>query len=168
MPHSNQNTQANIESYHGALKRWLVLDTKGLRGHRIDWLVWQLTTKITHHYMHTLEMKKKGFIKKKGYGGHYYIKCGKGSPYSTQPTFENDGTWGIQSQRLPNVIYVVKFPFTKIFCCTCEWALQGNICKHEIVVIFTCINIFGKDIIKYCGTWYGSHLRGLDHMFVDP
>jgi hypothetical protein len=26
--------------------------------------------------MHTLEMKKQG------YGGHYYMKCGKGSPYS--------------------------------------------------------------------------------------
>jgi hypothetical protein len=40
VPHSNQNTQGNIESYHGALKRWLALDTKGLRGRRIDWLVW--------------------------------------------------------------------------------------------------------------------------------
>jgi hypothetical protein len=40
-----------------------------------------------------------------------------------QPTFENDGAWGIQSQCLPNVIYAVKFPFIEIFCCTCEWAL---------------------------------------------
>jgi hypothetical protein len=35
-------------------------------------------------------------------------------------TFESDGTWAVRSQRLPNVIYVVKFPFTEIFCCTCE------------------------------------------------
>jgi len=40
-----------------------------------------------------------------------------------QPTLENDGVWGVRSQCLPNVIYVVKFSFTKIFCCTCEWAL---------------------------------------------
>jgi len=40
-----------------------------------------------------------------------------------QPTLESDGTWGVQSQRLPNVIYAVKFPFTEIFCCTCECAL---------------------------------------------
>jgi hypothetical protein len=65
VPHSNQNTQASIESYHGALKRWFALDTKGFRGHRIDWLVWRLTTTIARHYMHTLEMKKKGFIKNK-------------------------------------------------------------------------------------------------------
>ncbi len=65
VPHSNQNTKVSIESYHGALKCWLALDTKGLRGRRIDWLVWQLTTTITCHYMHTLEMKKRGFIKNK-------------------------------------------------------------------------------------------------------
>jgi hypothetical protein len=36
MPHSNQNTQANIESYLNALKHWFVLNTKGFRGCRID------------------------------------------------------------------------------------------------------------------------------------
>ncbi len=34
--HSNQDTQTNIESYHGALKHWIAFDTKGLRGHKID------------------------------------------------------------------------------------------------------------------------------------
>jgi hypothetical protein len=36
MPHSNQDPQANIESYHDVLKRWFALNTKGLRGRRID------------------------------------------------------------------------------------------------------------------------------------
>jgi hypothetical protein len=36
MPHSNQDTQASIESYHGALKRWFSLETKGLQGRQID------------------------------------------------------------------------------------------------------------------------------------
>jgi hypothetical protein len=57
VPHSNQDTQVSIESYHGVLKCWLALDTKGLRGRRIDLLVWRLTTTIAHHYMHRLEMK---------------------------------------------------------------------------------------------------------------
>jgi len=39
VPHSNQNTEANIESCHDALKRWFTLDTKGLKGRKIDWLV---------------------------------------------------------------------------------------------------------------------------------
>ncbi len=41
-------------------------------------------------------------------------------------------------------------------------------CKHQIVVILTCINIFQEDIIRYHGTWYGSHHGGLGHMFADP
>jgi hypothetical protein len=36
MPHSNQNTQVNIESHQGALNRWLIFDTKGLKGRKID------------------------------------------------------------------------------------------------------------------------------------
>ncbi len=85
-----------------------------------------------------------------------------------QPTFESDGVWGVWNQRLPNVIYVVKFPFTEIFCCTCEWALRGNMCKHQIAVILTCTEISQEDIIHYCETWYGSHCGGLGHMFADP
>jgi hypothetical protein len=30
-----------------------------------------------------IENEKKRFHRKQGYGGHYYTKCGKGSPYST-------------------------------------------------------------------------------------
>jgi len=56
VPHSNQDTQASIESYHGVLKRWFVLDRKSFKGHKIDWLVWRLTTTIARHYMHTLEI----------------------------------------------------------------------------------------------------------------
>ncbi len=85
-----------------------------------------------------------------------------------QPTLESDGAWGVWSQHLPNVIYTVKFPFTEMFCCTCECALRGNMCKHQIVVILTCIDISQEDIIHYYGTWYGSHCEGLGHMFVDP
>jgi hypothetical protein len=85
-----------------------------------------------------------------------------------QPTFESDGTWGVWSQCLPNVTYVVKFPFTEIFCCTCEWALRRNMCKHQIVVLLTCTNISQEDIIHYCGTWYGSHHGGVDSHVCEP
>jgi hypothetical protein len=113
VPHSNQDTEANIESYHGALKYWFALDIKGFRGYMIDWLVWQLTTTIAHHYMHTLEMKKRGFIRNKVTQAIVTQSVEKATriPFTHvfQPTFENDGTRGVQSQCLPNIIYVVKF-----------------------------------------------------------
>jgi hypothetical protein len=41
-------------------------------------------------------------------------------------------------------------------------------CKHQIVVILTCTDVFQEHIIHYYETWYGSECGGLRHMFVDP
>ncbi len=134
--------------------------------------MWRLTITIACHYMHTLEMKKQGFIKNKVMEAIITWSVEKATfiPFTHvyQRTFKSDGAWGIRNQRLPNVIHSVKFPFTEIFWGTCEWALRGNMCKHQIVVILTCINISQEDIIYYCGTWYGSHRGGLGHMFANP
>jgi hypothetical protein len=121
--------------------------------------------------MHTLEMKKMGFIKNKVMEAIITQSVENVAliplTHLYQPTLESDEAWGVWNKHLPNVIYAVKFPFIEIFCCTCEWALRGNMCKHQIVVIFTCTNIFQKDIIHYCGTWYGSHYERLSHIFID-
>jgi hypothetical protein len=98
VPHSNQDTKTSIESYHGALKSWLTLNTKGLKERRIDWLVWQLTTIIAHHYIHTLEILKKGFIKNKVMEAIITQSVEKAAlvplTHVYQPTLENDGAWG--------------------------------------------------------------------------
>ncbi len=75
----NQDTQASIESFYGVLKHWFSLDIKGLRGCWVNWLVWRLTTTIAHHYMHTMEMRKKVYIEQ-GHGGHCEKECGKSQP----------------------------------------------------------------------------------------
>jgi len=117
-------------------------------------------------------MKKKGFIKNKVMEAIITRSVENVAiiPFTHvyQPTLESDGTWGVRNQCLPNVIYKVKFPFIEIFCCTCEQALRGNTCKHQIVVIFTCTDIYQDDIIHYYGTWYGSHCGKLGHMFANP
>jgi hypothetical protein len=122
--------------------------------------------------MHALEMKIRGFIKNKVMEAIITENMEKTTFISFthvyQLTLESDGAWGVWSQRLPNVIYTMRFPFPEIFCYTCEWALRGNMCKHHIMVILTCLDIFQENIIHFCGTWYGSHRGGLGHMFVDP
>ncbi len=64
--------------------------------------------------------------------------------------------------------YKVPFPFTKYICCTCEWVLCGNLCKHQVVIISTCIDFNKENIIQYCGTWYGSDCGGFATMFANP
>jgi hypothetical protein len=53
-------------------------------------------------------------------------------------------------------------------CCTCEWALCGNLCKHQVVVLFTCTNLTKENIIQYCGTCYGFDCGGFATMFANP
>jgi len=55
----------------------------------------------------------------------------------TQPSFESDGSWTIKNQDLVNVAYL----FIEYASCTCEWVLQGNICKHQIGIIFMATDV---------------------------
>jgi hypothetical protein len=81
---------------------------------------------------------------------------------------ETRHAWMVWSQHHPNMTYKVSLPFTKYACCTYEWVLCENLCKHQVVVLFTCIDLIKENIIQYCETWYGSDCGGFVAMFVDP
>jgi hypothetical protein len=148
VPHSNQDTQALIESYHGALKHWFSLETKGFRGQQIDWLVWRFTTTIARHYMHTAKMKKRKFIRNKVVERIVKTSVEKATlilhtnvTHGIDDSNETGHAWMVRSQQHPNMTYKIPLPFTKYACCTCEWALRG--------------------------TWYGSNRGGFVAMFAD-
>jgi hypothetical protein len=63
--------------------------------------------------------------------------------------------------------YKVPLPFTKYACCTCEWVLRGNLCKHQVAIFLTCTNLIKKNIIQYYGKWYGYDLQSFTTMFAD-
>ncbi len=155
VPHSNQDTQASIESYHGALKHWFSLETKGLQSWWIDWLVWKLTTTIAKHYMHTTEMKKRRFIKNKVVERIVKMSVEKATliPH-TNVTHGIDNlnkighAWMVQSQQHSNMTYKVSLPFTKYVYCTCEWVLHGNLCKHQVAIFLTCTDFIKENIFN--------------------
>ncbi len=147
VPHLNQDTQASIKSYHGVLKCWFSLETKGLKGHRINWLVWRLTTIVARHYMHQVEMKRRGFIKNKVMTWLVVKSVDKTSqiPHTNviSLTFEGDDgddVWQVWSQHHPSVTYKIHALFIEYASCIYEWALQGKFCKHENVILLTCTN----------------------------
>jgi hypothetical protein len=120
--------------------------------------------------MHTFEMKKCGFIK-----NHVVEHIVKASIEKATLIFHTNVThwiddsnktnhaWMVQSQQHLNMTYKVPFPFTKYVCCTCEWALRGNLCKHQVDVL-KCIDLTKENIIHYCGTWYGYDFGGFATM----
>ncbi len=175
VPHSNQNTQASVKSYHKALKHWFSLETKGLMGCHINWLVWRLTMTMARHYMHQAEMKKQRFIKNKVMAQLVVANVDEACWIShinvISPTFEgNDGddVWQVRSQHHFSVTYNIYAPFTEYTSCTSKWALWNNFCKHRIVILLTCTNLTMENLIEYCNTYYGTHQGGLKCMFADP
>jgi hypothetical protein len=65
LPHTNQDINNCIESYHGTRKKWLNEFTRGASGRRLICLMWRLKQFIVSHYMYIEEEKFKGFIQNK-------------------------------------------------------------------------------------------------------
>jgi hypothetical protein len=82
--------------------------------------------------------------------------------------YENDGIWMVQNQQHPNFLYKLQSPFTEYESYSCEWAICGNLCKHQVIVLLSSIDIIKENIIVYCGTWFGFNCEGLKTMFIDP
>jgi hypothetical protein len=119
-------------------------------------------------------MKKRMFIKNKVVECIVKINVEKATliPYTHvthgMDDFNKIGHAGmVRSQQRPYVTYKVLLPFTKYVCCTFEWVLHRNLCKHQVVIHLTCIDLTKGNIIRYCGTWYGSNHGGFATMFGD-
>jgi hypothetical protein len=67
------------------------------------------------------------------------------------PKNESPSTWMVRSQQHPNVIFNLKYPFTKYACCTCKWGKRENLCKHQIALLFTYNDVTKKMVINVKG-----------------
>jgi hypothetical protein len=61
---------------------------------------------------------------------------------------ETGHAWMVQNQQHSNMTYKIPLPFTNYVCCTCEWALCENLCKHQVVVFLTCTNFTKENILQ--------------------
>jgi hypothetical protein len=61
---------------------------------------------------------------------------------------ETGHAWIVWNQQHLNMTYKVPLPFTKYVCCTCEWALHGNLCKHQVAIFLTFTDLTKKKIIQ--------------------
>jgi hypothetical protein len=168
MPHSNQNTQANIECYHKALKCWFSLKTKGLRGHRIDWLMWRLTMTMARHYMHQVDMNKQGFIKNKVMVRHVVASVDKTNRTLMWSHIPLKGMMtmfdGCEANTIP-VLLTRSMPLSP----SMQVALLNGHCKASFANIKLLFYwLISTSQRKYCGMYYGTHDGGLKCMFAEP
>ena len=57
-PHSNQDTNNTIESYHGFIKRRYIYEENNAHNRRVDWLIYVLLTKVELHYIYNQRLKE--------------------------------------------------------------------------------------------------------------
>jgi hypothetical protein len=131
-------------------------------------------TTVARHCMHTTEMKKCEFIRNKVVERIVKTSFEKATlilhtnvTHGIDDSNETGHAWMVRSQQYLNMTYKIPFPFTKYVCCTCEWALLGNLCTYQVAIFLTCIDLTKENIIQYCGTWYGSNREGFFAMFAD-
>jgi hypothetical protein len=70
-----------------------------------------------------------------------------------------DNWWMVKSQtpRALTYWYIFKsIPFVDYACYSCEHAVRGNLCKHQIAILLNfLLDCHASTILEYCGTYYG-------------
>jgi len=133
VPHLNQSTQASIKSYHNALKHWFSLETKGLKGRHIDWLMWRLTMTVAWHYMDQVDVHKK-----RNHGMICGAKCWENYSNSTHwcdLTYLRRGWWWwclANVKPTPSWCYLQD---SCPFCWICKLHLRMGICEATFASI---------------------------------
>ncbi len=100
------------------MKHLFFLETKGLQGRWIDWLVWRFTTMVARHYMHIAKMKKRGFIRNKVVECIVKMSVEKATlilhtnvTHGIDDSNKTSHAWMVQNQQHLNMTYKVPLPF---------------------------------------------------------
>ncbi len=122
--------------------------------------------------MHQVDMKKREFINNKVIQQVVVASVDKAKLIThinvIQLTLEGEDSvnaWKVRNQTHLNVIYNLHFPFIEYASFTCEWALCGNLCKHQVILWHaTTLLMMISSIIVACGN--ANNCGGLNAMFA--
>ncbi|KAI5070538.1 hypothetical protein GOP47_0014881 [Adiantum capillus-veneris] len=161
-PHVGQDTNGSIEAYHGQLKSKFLGSTKRLVAQRVDWLLHKLTTSCLPHYWFLQQLKDNGFrrnnsidmVVENSYQRALQIPDGHVTFVDT-----SKGVALVESISSPGQGYTVFNTDCEWACCTCKWAEQGNICKHQIKVMLMRGDTQAS-LVKQCMDMYKSWQLG--------
>jgi hypothetical protein len=125
-------------------------------------LVWYLTNSVVTHYMYMEEQKQKDFIPNKEVEAIVQKGIEKVKQIFKVDLIEpslGDNWWMVKSQtpRALTYWYIFKsIPFVDYACYSCEHAVRGNLCKHQIAILLNfLLDCHASTILEYCGTYYG-------------
>lgn len=142
LPLASEEASGAIEAYHVKLKVKLYDDSHLGALQRVDWLVHKLTTELHSSYWldrcaderDSFQNVKEEYIASTSWYRALQIP-------DSYITLENNQFYAkVLSQKDSNKTHLVWNPGSEFAFCDCEWAMQGNLCKHVIKVNMICKN----------------------------
>jgi hypothetical protein len=117
----------------------------GLRGRRVDWLLWRLSNPVSNHYIYSMERKFNDFVVNKSVEDIFRKNILKSrdilSTHTIPPTYPG-GSWKVKS-LYTNFSYEVDRPYSKFACCSCPWDYAETFVSINVPLYYK-IPIFPK------------------------
>ena len=169
LPYAGQDTNAAIEGYHSTLKATLKSGKCCMVGHRVDWLIHELTGEVLTHFWYQCLRKRFGFVINKR---HEYIVIGALLKARNIPDIHvtlpiHDGAPAtMKSCTKLDVLYTVFNPGSEWACYTCSQANRGYICKHKLKFLrMMKPDVEEGSIARLCGSLKGTMHGGVEKVF---
>lgn len=157
-PHSNQDTNNAIESYHGYIKKRYLNEKNNANHRRVDWLIHVLLTNVQLYYIHMQRLKEAGVIRpRKSLEQLNASKC-RANQIPDEDCVVNPKSnkeYRVRSQNMDtrDTWYSVIYKGSDLHFCDCTWALNGNVCKHVLKVgMLLNNNVLGDNIMSNIAT----------------
>lgn len=143
LPLASQEASGAIEAYHVKLKVKLYDDSHLGALQRVDWLVHKLTTELHSSYWldrYADESDSFQNVKEEYIASTSWHRALRIPDTSVILEDKNQLFAKVLSQKDSNLTHLVWNPGSEFAFCDCEWAMQGNLCKHIIKVNMICKN----------------------------
>lgn len=156
---ANQDTNGSIESYHGLLKSKFLSGRRTIHGRQIDWLIKGLVSQCHAYYWYQDTLKEAGF--KRNFKIMDVVKNSVARALEIPDDhvgFYDDDPRHARVFSMTNQLrfYVVHNADIEWATCDCDWALRGNLCKHQVKVMM--MVGFKVDTILHRGVdMYNAH-----------
>lgn len=133
-PHSNQDTNNSFESYHMHLKYRYLYEENNSCHKRVDWLIFVLLKKVELYYIHN-QCLKEGVIRPTMCKKQETLSKSRANQIWDEdclhdPRSINEFIVRSQNKDTPHTWYNVICIGSEFNFCSCDWALNGNVCKH--------------------------------------
>ncbi|MCO5587623.1 hypothetical protein L7F22_041572 [Adiantum nelumboides] len=164
MEHANQETNGSIEAYHGILKSKFLCGRRTIHGRRVDWLIKRLLCSCHSYFWYQEMLKDAGF--KRNFAIMDVVKNSLARALEIPDEyvrFHGDDPKHAKVLSLSKQLhfYTVLNADVEWATCNCDWAIRGNLCKHQVkVMILASIDaqtIIDKGLSMYSRTIEDGH-----------